>query len=132
MTMQNNIIEEVFPETLKILSELIEFQTVSGTSNIELIEYCEKKLSALGAESFKTFDEKKLRANLFSTINGKQKLSGAGIILSGHTDVVPASTKDWTSDPYIASKRDNKVFGRGSCDMKGFIACTLALAPYFA
>ena len=132
MTIKNNIIEEVFPETLKILSELISFQTVSGTSNIELIEYCEKKLSVLGAESFKTFDEKKLRANLFATINGKQKLNGGGIILSGHTDVVPASTKDWASNPYTASNRDNKVFGRGSCDMKGFIACTLALAPYFA
>ena len=132
MNMQNNIIEEVFPETLKILSDLIKFQTVSGTSNIELIEYCEKKLNALGAESFKTFDDKKLRANLFSTINGKQKLNGGGIILSGHTDVVPASTKDWTSNPYVASHRDGKVFGRGSCDMKGFIACTLALAPYFA
>jgi acetylornithine deacetylase len=132
MTIKNNIIEEVFPETLKILSELISFQTVSGTSNIELIEYCEKKLNVLGAESFKTFDEKKLRANLFATINGKQKLNGGGIILSGHTDVVPASAKDWASNPYIASNRDNKVFGRGSCDMKGFIACTLALAPYFA
>ena len=132
MTIKKNILEEAFPETLKILSELIKFQTVSGTSNIELIEYCEKKLEALGANSFKTFDDKKLRVNLFSTINGKQKLNGDGIILSGHTDVVPASTKDWTSDPYVANERDNKVFGRGSCDMKGFIACTLALAPYFA
>jgi acetylornithine deacetylase len=132
MTTQNNIIKEVFPETLKILSDLIKFQTVSGTSNVELIEYCEKKLSSLGAVSFKTFDEKKLRANLFSTINGRKKLNSGGIILSGHTDVVPAAAKDWFSNPYIASERDNKVFGRGSCDMKGFIACTLALAPYFA
>ena len=130
--MQKNIIDEVFPDTLKILSELIKFQTVSGTSNIELIEYCEKKLSVLGATSFKTFDQKKLRANLFSTINGGEKLNGGGIILSGHTDVVPASTKDWSSNPFIANERDNKIFGRGSCDMKGFIACTLALAPYFA
>ena len=132
MTIQNDIIEEVFPETLKILSELINFQTVSGTSNIKLIEYCENKLNKLGANSFKTFDEKKLRANLFATINGKKKLDGGGIILSGHTDVVPASAKDWASDPYVASKRDNKIYGRGSCDMKGFIACTLALAPFFA
>ena len=132
MAMQKNIIDEVFPDTLKILSELIKFQTVSGTSNIELIEYCEKKLSVLGATSFKTFDQKKLRANLFSTINGGEKLNGGGIILSGHTDVVPASTKDWSSNPFIANERDNKIFGRGSCDMKGFIACTLALAPYFA
>jgi len=132
MTIKKNILEEAFPETLKILSELIKFQTVSGTSNIGLIEYCEKKLEVLGANSFKTFDEKKQRANLFSTINGKQKLNGGGIILSGHTDVVPASAKDWASDPYVANERDKKVFGRGSCDMKGFIACTLALAPYFA
>ena len=130
--MKKNIIEKAFPEALKILSELIKFPTVSGTSNIELINYCEKKLEILGANSFKTFDDTKLRANLFSTINGKKKLNGGGIILSGHTDVVPASAKDWTSNPYIASERDNKVFGRGSCDMKGFIACTLALAPYFA
>ena len=130
--MQKNIIDEVFPETLKILSNLIKFQTVSGTSNIELIDYCEKKLNLSGATSFKTFDDTKLRANLFSTINGKNKLSGGGIILSGHTDVVPASAKEWSSHPYAATDKENKIYGRGACDMKGFIACTIALAPYFA
>ena len=132
MAMQKNIVDEVFPEAIKILSDLIKFQTVSGTSNIKLIEYCEKKLNILGADSFKTFDESKLRVNLFSTINGKKKSNGNGIILSGHTDVVPASTKGWNSDPFVATEKDNKIYGRGSCDMKGFIACTLALAPYFA
>ena len=132
MATQKNIIDQAFPETLKILSELIKFQTVSGTSNIKLIEYCEKKLGKLGAISFKTFDEVKQRVNLFSTISGKQKLNGGGIILSGHTDVVPASAKDWSSDPFVATEKDNKIYGRGSCDMKGFIACSLALAPYFA
>jgi len=132
MAMQKNIIDEVFPETLKILSDLIKFQTVSGTSNIELIDYCEKKLNLSGATSFKTFDDTKLRANLFSTINGKNKLSGGGIILSGHTDVVPASAKEWSSHPYAATDKENKIYGRGACDMKGFIACTIALAPYFA
>jgi len=132
MAMQKNIIDQAFPETLKILSELIKFQTVSGTSNLKLIEYCEKKLNKLGATSFKTYDESKQRVNLFSTITGKQKLNGKGIILSGHTDVVPASAKAWSSDPFVATKKNNKVYGRGSCDMKGFIACTLALAPYFA
>ena len=68
--MQKNIIDEAFAETLKILSELIKFQTVSGTSNVKLIEYCEKKLSKLGATSFKTFDKAKQRVNLFSTISG--------------------------------------------------------------
>ena len=132
MATQKNIVDEAFPETLKILSELIKFQTVSGTSNVKLIEYCEKKLSKLGAMSFKTFDEAKQRVNLFSTISGKQKLNGGGVILSGHTDVVPASSKEWSSDPFIATEKDNKIYGRGSCDMKGFIACSLALAPYFA
>jgi len=132
MATQKNIIDQVFPETLKILSELIKFQTVSGTSNLKLIEYCEKKLSKLGATFFKTIDEAKQRVNLFSTIAGKQKLNGGGIILSGHTDVVPASAKEWSSDPFVATEKNNKVYGRGTCDMKGFIACTLALAPYFA
>ena len=132
MATQNNIIDEAFPETLKILSELIKFQTVSGTSNVKLIEYCEKKLNKLGATSFKTFDEARQRVNLFSTISGQQKLNGGGIILSGHTDVVPASAKEWSSDPFFAKEKDNKIYGRGSCDMKGFIACSLALAPYFA
>jgi len=132
MATQNNIIDQVFPETLKILSDLIKFQTVSGTSNLKLIEYCEKKLDKLGAISFKTFHNSKQQANLFSTINGKKKLDGGGIILSGHTDVVPASAKEWSFDPFVATEKNNKVYGRGSCDMKGFIACTLALAPYFA
>ncbi len=127
-----NIIEKVFPETKKILSELIKFQTVSGTSNIALIEYCEKQLSKVGAISFKTFDETRKRVNLFSTVNGKGKVDGGGIILSGHTDVVPASAKEWKSDPFVATEKDNKIYGRGSTDMKGFIACSLALAPYFA
>jgi len=132
MATQNNIIDQVFPETLKILSDLIKFQTVSGTSNLKLIEYCEKKLDKLGAISFKTFHNSKQQANLFSTINGKKKLDGGGIILSGHTDVVPASAKEWSSDPFVAREKDNKIYGRGSCDMKGFIACSLALAPLFA
>ena len=132
MATQNNIIDQVFPETLKILSDLIKFKTVSGTSNLKLIEYCEKKLNKLGAISFKTFHESKQQANLFSTINGKKKLDGGGIILSGHTDVVPASTKEWSSDPFIANEKDNKIYGRGSCDMKGFIACTLAYAPIYS
>ena len=130
--MEKNIIDQVFLETLKILADLIKFQTVSGTSNLKLIEYCEKKLNETGATSFKTFHKSGLQANLFSTINGKEKLNSEGIILSGHTDVVPASSNEWSSDPYIAQEKDNKVYGRGSCDMKGFIACTLVMAPLFA
>tara|TARA_B100001123_G_scaffold220983_1_gene249171 strand:+ start:185 stop:1378 length:1194 start_codon:yes stop_codon:yes gene_type:complete len=132
MSTQNKVIDEIFPNTLKILSDLIKFPTISGASNLKLIEYCEKRLNKLGATSFKTINESTQQANLFSTLNGGKKLNGDGIILSGHTDVVPAATKEWSSDPYIAREKDNKIYGRGSCDMKGFIACTLAMAPLFA
>ena len=131
MLAENKIDGEIFQKTLKILSDLVKFQTESGKSNLNLIEYCENELKKSGASSFKTFDNSKTKANLFSTINGNETENG-GIILSGHTDVVPASSKDWTTNPFIAREEDNKIFGRGTCDMKGFIACTLALAPLFA
>ena len=108
MATQKDIIDQAFPETLKILSDLINFQTVSGTSNLKLIEYCEGILGKIGAESFKTINESTQQANLFSTISGKEKINGGGIILSGHTDVVPASPKEWSSDPYSATEKDNK------------------------
>ena len=108
MATQKNIIDEIFPKTINILSELIQFQTVSGTTNISLIDYCEKKLNLLGATSFKTFDDSKLRANLFSTINGGSKLNEGGIILSGHTDVVPASLAKWSSNPFVATEKQKQ------------------------
>ena len=126
------MIDKIFSETLKILSSLIKFQTTSGSSNLELIKYCEKKLEKAGAKSFKTFNDSGSQANLFSTISDKDNSNNKGIILSGHTDVVPAVSGEWTSDPYLAREKDNKIYGRGTCDMKGFIACTLAVAPLFA
>ena len=132
MPIQKNIIDQVFTETLKILNNLIKFQTVSGASNLELIDYCEKQLDKAGAKSFKTYNKSGSQANLFSTIKGGKNSNSQGVILSGHTDVVPAIPKEWTSDPYVAREKDNKVYGRGTCDMKGFIACTLAVAPLFA
>jgi len=83
----------------------------------------------LGAKSIKTLYKKQIQANLFSTIGND---IGNGIILSGHSDVVPATSSYWTSDPFIARDKDKKIFGRGTSDMKGFIACTLAVAPLFA
>ena len=132
MSALTNINGEIFQNTLRILTDLIKFQTVSGKSNIKLIEYCENELKRSGASSFKTFNNTKTQANLFSSIGANKKNEKEGIILSGHTDVVPAVSKEWTSDPYTAIKKDNKVYGRGTCDMKGFIACTLAVAPLFA
>ena len=132
MTVQKEIDDQIFKNTLNILSDLIKFQTESGKSNLKLIEYCEKELKKSNAYSFKTFNNTKTQANLFSTIGGSTQIKDGGIILSGHTDVVPAPPKDWTSDPFIAREENNKIYGRGTSDMKGFIACTLAIAPLFA
>ena len=132
MTVQKEIDDQIFKNALNILSDLIEFQTESGKSNLKLIEYCEKELKKSNAYSFKTFNNSKTQANLFSTIGGSTQIKDGGIILSGHTDVVPAPPKDWTSDPFIAREENNKIYGRGTSDMKGFIACTLAIAPLFA
>ena len=126
MAIDNNLYEK----SIKILTDLIAFQTVSGTDNSELIDYCEKILNELGIETFKVFDDEEKRVNLFGTLKAKKTNGKKPIILSGHTDVVPVS-KGWSSDPFTATIKDEKLYGRGSCDMKGFIACTLAFAPVF-
>ena len=126
MTIEDNL----YKKSIKILTDLIAFKTVSGQDNSELINYCEKILNDLKIETFKVFDENKIRVNLFGTLKAKKTNGKKPIILSGHTDVVPVS-KGWSSDPFTATIKDNKLFGRGSCDMKGFIACTLAYAKIF-
>ena len=130
MSTENNI-DAIFKDSLKILSDLIAFKTVSGEDNNSLINYCDEILKKLGATSFKTFDDEKRRVNLFATIKSKAPNGKKPVILSGHTDVVPVS-KSWSTDPFKATIKGDKLFGRGSCDMKGFIACTLAYAPIYA
>ena len=130
MSTENNI-DTIFKDSLKILSDLIAFKTVSGEDNNSLINYCDEILKKLGATSFKTFDDEKKRVNLFATIKSKKPNGKKPVILSGHTDVVPVS-KSWSTDPFKATIKGDKLFGRGSCDMKGFIACTLAYAPFYA
>ena len=130
MSTENNL-EVIFKNSIKILSDLIAFKTVSGEDNNSLINYCDEILNKLGASSFKTYDDEKKRVNLFATLKAKIPSKKKPIILSGHTDVVPVS-KDWSTDPFVATIKDEKVFGRGTSDMKGFIACSLAYAPIFS
>ena len=130
MSTVNNL-DPIFKNSIKILTDLIAFKTVSGEDNNSLINYCDDILKKIGASSFKTFDEEKKRVNLFATLKSKINNNKKPIIFSGHTDVVPVS-KNWSTDPFVATIKDNKIFGRGTCDMKGFIACTLAYAPIFA
>ena len=130
MSTENNL-DVIFKNSLKILTDLIAFKTISGEDNNSLINYCDDLLKKNGATSFKTYDEEKKRVNLFSTLKSKKSNGKKPIIFSGHTDVVPTS-KNWSTDPFVATIKDEKVFGRGACDMKGFIACTLAYAPMYA
>ena len=124
MSLDSNLYEK----SIKILTDLISFKTISGKDNGPLIDYCDDILKKNGVSTFRVFDEKKERVNLFGTIKAKKINGKKPIILSGHTDVVPVS-KGWTTDPFIATVKGDKLFGRGSCDMKGFIACVLAYVP---
>ena len=130
MSTENNS-EHLFKNSVKILTDLISFKTISGEDNNSLIDYCDDILKKIGASSFRTFDDDKKRVNLFATIKAKNSSDKKPIIFSGHTDVVPVS-KGWSTDPFIATIKNNKLYGRGSCDMKGFIACTLAFAPIYS
>ena len=130
MSTENNI-DAVFKNSLKILTDLIAFKTISGEDNNSLINYCDDLLKKVGATSFKTYDNEKKRVNLFASLKSKSPNKKKQIIFSGHTDVVPVS-KNWLTDPFVATITNDKVFGRGTCDMKGFIACSLAYAPIFA
>ena len=129
MSTENN--KNLLENSIKILTDLIAFKTISGEDNNSLINYCDEVLKKNGASSFKIFDSEKKRVNLFATIKAKSQNGKKPIILSGHTDVVPVS-KGWSTDPFKATIKNNKLYGRGSCDMKGFIACALAYAPIFS
>ena len=127
-----NTSDQLINNSVKILTDLISFKTISGEDNTSLINYCDNILKKLGATSFKTFDkENPKQQNLFATIKAKKHNGKKPIILSGHTDVVPVS-KGWNTDPFNATIKGDKLFGRGACDMKGFIACALAFAPIYA
>lgn len=115
--------------TKQILSDLIAFPTVSVDSNLDMISYLAARLKDCGAKVEIFHDETGKKANLFATLG--PEVDG-GIVLSGHSDVVPVTDQDWTSDPFVMEERDGRLYGRGTCDMKGFIAATVAMAPHFA
>ncbi len=110
---------------IDILDDLIAFPTVSRDSNLDLIRYVQDALSALGVASTLVHNEDGRKANLWATIGPADV---PGIVLSGHTDVVPVEGQAWSSEPFKLSKRDGNLYGRGSADMKGFIACCLVMA----
>ena len=112
----------------EMLAELVAFDTVSAKSNLALIGFVADYLNLHGVDSTLIHNDEKTKADLFATIG---PLEAGGIALSGHTDVVPVTGQDWSDDPFELVRRDGKMFGRGTADMKGFIAAVLAAVPHF-
>ncbi len=115
-------------ESGELIRRLIAFDTTSRNSNLALIEYVRDYLSGLGVASNLVFDETGGKANLYATLGPTDK---PGIMLSGHTDVVPVDGQDWSTDPFSVVERNGRLYGRGTTDMKAFIAVALAFVPHF-
>src|SRR4051794_29261968 len=111
----------------EMLARLVAFDTTSRDANLPLIEFVEEYLEDWSVPSLRV-DYEPGKTNLYATI-GPQ--GPGGVVLSGHTDVVPVDGQDWSSDPFTLEERQGKLYGRGTCDMKGFIAVALALVPDF-
>jgi len=116
------------PQSLALAQALVRMNTISANSNLQLIDFAQAHLAALGVKSRITYNAERTKANLFATLGeGKP----AGVIVSGHTDTVPWDGQDWSVDPLSATVRDGRLYGRGSADMKSFIAVALANAERF-
>ncbi len=112
-------------QTETLLRDLIAFPTISADSNLALITYCADLLQDAGAQVTLIKDATGQKANLYATIGPQDR---PGVLLSGHTDVVPVTGQDWTVPPFALTERDNLLYGRGTADMKGFVACALSAA----
>lgn len=115
--------------TREMIDRLISFDTTSRNSNLELISFIEDYLASHGVASQRVVNEDGSKANLFATIGEASK--PGGIVLSGHTDVVPVDGQDWSGDPFRVVEKDGMLFGRGTSDMKSFIAIALVMVPEF-
>jgi len=116
------------PQSLALAQSLVRMNTVSENSNLQLIDLAQSHLAALGVKSRITYNAERTKANLFATLGeGKP----AGVIISGHTDTVPWDGQDWSVDPLSAALRNERLYGRGSADMKSFIAIALSNAKRF-
>ncbi len=116
------------PTSLDLIRTLVGFDTTSRDSNLALIDFVRDYLGNLGVESLLVHDETGRKANLYATLGPQDR---PGIMLSGHTDVVPVDGQSWSSDPFSVEERDGRLYGRGTSDMKSFIAVVLAWAPRF-
>ncbi len=111
-----------------MLERLVAFDTTSAYSNLPLLDFVIAHLADHGIESALVHDETGKKANLWATIGPERD---GGVVLSGHTDVVPVADQDWATDPFKLAERDGRLYGRGTADMKSFLAVALALVPEF-
>ncbi|PXA84641.1 acetylornithine deacetylase [Caulobacter sp. D4A] len=118
--------EALSARAIDILARLVSFDTTSRGSNLALIEWVEAYLSDLGVASRRAPNADGTKTNLMASIG---PAVAGGVVLSGHTDVVPVDGQPWSSDPWTLTERDGRLYGRGTCDMKGFLALALAAAP---
>src|SRR5689334_19630451 len=118
--------------SLDLIRTLVGFDTTSRDSNLALIDWVRGYLAQHGIESSLTFDDDRRKANLFATLPARDgNTSEGGIVLSGHTDVVPVEGQPWDTDPFVATVRDGRIYGRGVTDMKSFSAVGLTFVPQF-
>ena len=110
----------------QILDRLVSFPTVSRDTNLPLIDWVEDYLESQGVTAHRVWNEDRTKASLYAHIG--PEVAG-GVVLSGHTDVVPVDGQVWSSDPWTVTERDGRLYGRGTCDMKGFVALALAAVP---
>ncbi|MGA0382073.1 MAG: acetylornithine deacetylase [Arenicellales bacterium] len=113
-------------ESIALIERLVGFETVSRDSNLPLIEFVESYLDDHGVASRRVPSHDGHKSNLIATVGPEEE---GGVVLSGHTDVVPIDGQDWSSDPFVIRRDARRLYGRGTCDMKGFIAIALALVP---
>jgi len=111
-----------------MIKKLVNHDTTSCNSNLEFIRFVEDHLAGHGLTPHLFYNDAGDKANLFATIGGD---GGGGVILSGHSDVVPARREQWSGDPFQCVEKDGRLYGRGTCDMKGFLGTLLAAVPEF-
>ncbi len=116
------------PKSLELIEKLISFDTTSRESNLDLIAFVQSYLSDLNIDSTLVHNNEGTKANLYATLGDPEK---SGVMLSGHTDVVPVDGQNWDTDPFHVSQSDSRLYGRGTSDMKSFIAIALAMLPEF-
>ncbi len=120
---------DLYPAARDLLARLVSFDTTSRDSNLALVEWVEGYLDGLGVPHRRVPNADGTKSNLLATIG---PMAEGGVVLSGHTDVVPVDGQPWSSDPFVVTERDGRLYGRGTCDMKGFLALALAATPELA